>query len=32
MLETQDDGPAKNELLKVLENAERHVKELEDHI
>jgi len=32
MLETQDDGPAKDELVKVLANAEKHVKDLEDHI
>ena len=32
MIETQDDGPAKEELAKVLSQAEKHVKDLEDHI
>jgi len=32
LLENQDDGPVKQELLRVLENSEKHVKTLEDHI
>lgn len=32
MIETQDDGPAKEELVKVLNHAEKHVSDLQDHI
>lgn len=32
MLQTQDDGPVKEELVRVLSNAEKHVNELDDHV
>lgn len=32
LIQTQDDGPVKEELVRVLTNAERHVKDLQDHI
>lgn len=32
MIEDQPDGPAKNELVKVLKNANEHVKDLQEHI
>jgi predicted RNA-binding protein with RPS1 domain len=32
MIEDQTDGPAKNELVKVLKNANEHVKDLEEHV
>jgi hypothetical protein len=32
MLQTQDDGPVKEELVRVLTNAEKHVHDLDDHV
>ena len=32
MIEDQSDGPTKNELVKVLKNANEHVKDLQEHI
>lgn len=32
MIEDQADGPAKQELMKVLKNANEHVKDLEQHV
>jgi hypothetical protein len=32
MLTTQDDGPVKEELVRVLSNAEKHVRDLDEHV
>lgn len=32
MIDTQDEGPTKEELTRVLENANKHVKELKEHV
>lgn len=32
MINDQEEGPVRQELIRVLENSEKHVKVLEDHI